>query len=95
MTPTDKSEVLSTEFPKMKYQGTAPDAKSLTVRSAEEEAALGEGWLDGHDYWMAQRERDEAPAAAPAAPATDAADATDATPAAGEPEPTPIDEPRK
>jgi hypothetical protein len=77
MTPTDTPKVLSREFPKVKYQGTAPDAKSVTVTSAEEEAALGEGWIDGHEYWTAQRQRNEAvdpaePSAGDAEPTTEA-----------------------
>ena len=60
MTTEKDLKPVDREFPKVKYQGTEKGAKCVTVRSAEEEAALGEGWLDGHGYWMAQRERDEA-----------------------------------
>ncbi len=61
MTTEKDLKPVDREFPKVKYQGTEKGAKCVTVRSAEEEAALGEGWLDGHDYWKAQRERDETP----------------------------------
>ena len=103
MTTEKDLKPVDREFPKVKYQGTEKGAKCVTVRSEEEEAALGEGWLDGHEYWSAQRERDEAmpesvtpeSVAAPEVPASTSAETAVETATEEVPAATPIDEPRK
>lgn len=43
------------EYPKAMH---GPDGAEATVRSEEEEKALGEGWISGHEYWAAFAERE-------------------------------------
>lgn len=38
------------EYPKAMH---GPDGAEAVVNSAEEEKALGDGWIDGHEHWAA------------------------------------------
>lgn len=45
-------ETPSTEYPKALYKGDAV----VTVLSAEEETALGKGWMTGHEFFSQKAE---------------------------------------